>query len=629
MTRKDSLRILRDTTEFYTLRNYNLFVLGEQKLQKADTTLKNLHQYYQGQRQYNFLVSDNPGRPIYPIFFNPDSNSGFQLGKENASYYYFNGRNAQFYKTLRPYTEAYYNFAGTGIAKEGKRMEQILSVVHTQRIKSNVQLGIDFRRITATGFYNHMWAGITNIRLFGTYFAPSNKYLLASSFSFNNSKLMENGGLSPNVDFGQAQENSGGGIVDLTRKEQYDTRLLSAMNHGQNYDLDIFQAFNIGNKTFRLDTNEAPVTIPFFRISNRFIFKTERYRYIDSTHSNDQYYTQYNFDTNRTFYRVYHQDYGGDIEFSFYPMRNKASFNLISAGVKANYIDVLQDSVLFKSFNTQIFSNLDFSFAKTIRLRARVDYFLAGYNQNDLRIKADLELALGKKGKPKWGILTPNFLFRLAEPTYLQSRTLSNLFIWNNNFVKTRTLLAGLQLNFPTIGLSVGGHFYNLGNAIYYDSTAVPIQANQSITGYAAWLKYDLTFAKHFHFNNMVVHQKADKDFIRMPPLYLRSNFYYENKLFKKRLLLQVGIDVYYAMKHKGYAYMPATGVWHLQNQSFVGNYPYIDFNISLRIKRFKAFFVINHVNQGFPSKAEYFIAPGQPTPDRQFRVGATWGMFN
>lgn len=630
MTRKDSLRILKDTTEFYILENYNLFVLGEQKLNKADTTLKDLHLYYQGIQQYNFPVTDNPGRPIYPIFFQPDSSTGFNLGKENSQYYLFNGRNARFYRTLRPYTEASYNFANTGIQKEGKRLEQILSVIHTQRIKESVQIGLDFRRITSAGFYNHMWAGVTNIRLFGTYFAPSNNYVLASSFSFNNSTLYENGGLSPNVNFAQAEEYiPGGGVVELTRKEQYATRLLSAVNYGQNYDLDIFQAFNIGNKSIRLDTNSAEIKIPLFRIGNRFIFKTERYRYVDSTHATDNYYSNYNWDTSRTFYRVYYQDYGGDLEFSFFPWRNKGSFNTISAGIRANYIDVLQDSFRTKTYNTQVFSNLDFSFANTFRLRARVDYFFLGYNQNDLRIKADVELALGKKDKLKWGILTPNILFRLAEPGFLQSRTYSNLFIWNNNFNKTKNLQIGLDLKFPTIGLSVGAQYFVLGNYIYYDTTAIATQTNNTLNGYAAWIKYDLTFAKHFHFNNMLVHQNADKDYVRMPPLYLRSNFYYENKLFKKRLLLQVGFDVYYAMKHKGYAYMPATGIWYLQNNTFVGNYPYIDFNISIKIKRFKAFFVINHVNQGFPSKAEYFVAPGQPTPDRQFRVGATWGMFN
>lgn len=629
MTRKDSLRILKDTTVFYTLDNYKLFTLGEQSLHKADTTLKDLHLYYQGLRQYNFLVSDNPGRPIYPILFQPDSLSGFQLGKENSQYYLYNGRNVKFYKTLRPYTEASYNFAGTGIAKEGKRLEQILSVIHTQRIKKHVQLGLDFRRITAAGFYNHMWAGVTNIRIFGTYFSPSNKYILASSFSFNNTKLFENGGLSPTVNFAQAEETLGGGTTELTRKEQYATRLESAVNHGQNYDLDIYQAFNIGNRSIRIDTNEAEVKIPLFRIGNRFIFKTERYRYIDSTHSSDNYYSNYNWDTSRTFYRIYHQDFGGELEFSFFPWRNKGSFNTISAGIKANYLDVLQDSFFTQTYNTQIFSNLDFSFAKTFRLRGRVDYFFLGYNQNDLRIKADVELALGRKDKPKWGILTPNIMFRLAEPGFLQSRTYSNLFIWNNTFSKTKNLVVGLNLNFPTIRLSFGGQYYALGNFIYYDSTAMATQSNSTLSGYAVWLKYDLKFAKHFHFNTMVVHQGADKDFVRMPPLYVRGNFYYENKLFKKRLLLQIGLDVYYAMKHKGYAYMPATGIWYLQNNAFVGNYPYIDFNISLRIKRFKAFFVINHLNQGFPSKAEYFIAPGQPTSDRQFRVGITWGMFN
>lgn len=629
LTKKDSLRILRDTAEMYMLSTYHLYVLGEEKLNKRDSSLKNAHLYYQALEAFHYPASDNPGRPVYPIFFRPDSSIGFSLGKENLAYYRYNGRNARLFKTLRPYSDIAYNFANTGIAKENKRLEQILEVVHTQRVSKSVQLGLDFRRITATGFYNHMWAGHTNLRVFGTYFSPKNTYILASSFSFNNSKLFENGGLAPEVDFAQSVENTGSGTIDLVRKEQYATRLLSAVNEGQNYDLDIFQAFNIGNKSFRKDTNSAEVSIPLFRIGNRFIFQTERYRYIDTTHSEDQFYNAYNFDTSRTFYRIYHQNFGGELSFSFFPWRNKGSFNTISVGIKAAYLDVLQDSFFTQTYNTQIFSQFDFLFAERLRLKGRVDYFLLGYNRNDLQIEADVDLNFGRKDKAKWMILKPHFQFRLAEPSFIQSQTYSNLFIWNQDFAKVRTLQLGLKIHFPTLHLSLGGQAYTLGNYVYYDSLAISRQSPNAVSGYAAWIKHELTFAKHFHWNNLLVHQKSDRDIIRMPPLYLRSNFYYENKLFKKRLLLQIGFDVYYAMKHKGYAYMPASGVWHLQNSAYVGNYPYIDVNISIRIKRFKAFFVVNHVNQGFPSKAEYFIAPGYPTADRQFRVGASWGLFN
>ena len=102
LTKKDSLRILRDTAEMYILSTYHLYVLGEEKLNKRDSSLKNAHLYYQALEAFHYPASDNPGRPVYPIFFRPDSSIGFSLGKENLAYYRYNGRNVRLFKTLRP-----------------------------------------------------------------------------------------------------------------------------------------------------------------------------------------------------------------------------------------------------------------------------------------------------------------------------------------------------------------------------------------------------------------------------------------------------------------------------------------------------------------------------------------------
>jgi len=631
LTRADSLRLLRDTTECYTLDNYRLFVLAQQRLIRKDSTLRDLHLWHPALQYYKYPVTDNPGRPVYPMIFQPDTLSGFNLGKPHFAFYEFNGRNARYYRTLRPYTEAAYNFANTGLPKEDRRLEQVLNILHTQRISPSVQIGFDFRRITAVGFYEHMWNGLTNVRAFSTYFSPASKYFLVGSFSFNNQRMYENGGLAASVDFKNRQQldSLGNPLASLDRKEQYPVRLTSAQNQSQSYDLDLFQGFNIGTRTFRSDSASPEVSIPFFRVSNRFIFRVERYRYIDSTLAQDNFYPNYYFDTSRTFYRIYHRNFSGNVEFSFYPFRNKGSFNSISAGVQAAYLDVKQDSIFTTTYNVNLFSNLDFEFGEVFRLRARFDYFPLGYNQNDMQLKADLGISAGRKGRPKIVQLVPGVLFRLAEPAFLQQTMYSNQFIWNNNFAKTRTLQLNFTAIFPKWGLSLGGSAYTLGNFIYYDTTAVPVQATAAISGYNVWLKYDLTFARNFHFNNFVMHQRADRDWIRVAPLFFRSNFYYENKLFKKRLQAQIGFDVYYALGFQGYAYMPATGNWYLQNGAMIGNYPYIDVNVNIRIKRFRAFFIASHINQGFPARSEYFVAKGMPMPDRQFRVGISWGLFN
>jgi hypothetical protein len=125
------------------------------------------------------------------------------------------------------------------------------------------------------------------------------------------------------------------------------------------------------------------------------------------------------------------------------------------------------------------------------------------------------------------------------------------------------------------------------------------------------------------------MYQTAGNEFVRVAPFYLRSSFYYENKLFKKALLLQAGFDIYYGLGYTGYGYNPALMSFFLQEgQARVAGYPYLDVYVSAKIKRFRIFLHAGHLNQGFPKPA-YFTTPGYAMQDRSFRLGIRWGLFN
>lgn len=630
--KRDSLRALRDTLNIYYLNKRSLLEDGLFVRDKKDTSLRNFHVYNPVTAKYGMIFTDNIGRPPQPAFFEADSSRGFTLRPSFADQYLFRGGERLYYRTLRPYSEFGYSIGTAGQKKEGRNGEQTLYLMHTQQITKTLQAGLEFKRITAVGFYQRQWTSYSNIRLFASYYSKNDRYGIAGDFIINNAKIEENGGLTPAVNFREGRVTN---LIDgdtvtikLNRKFGYPVNLAAAENQQQTYELFAKQFYRVGVKSYQPDTNQSPVKLPLFQVDNTIRIKTDRRRYLDSL-ANGFYQNAY-LDTNKTFYRVYEREVYTDLEFSFYPYRKKGLANKISAGVSGALFDVLQDTMKYSGYNVSLFSRLNFFIDSLRYVRAFAEYTLLGYNRNDFNAKAYIHTGFNNRKKQPLLVLEPGILFKLQEPGYLWQTMYSNRFMWDNNFKKTRTLGVYADVSFPRYGLRLSGRFFNVGNMLYYDSAAVARQAAQEVVIFQAVAEYDLAFSKkRFHFINRLVYQAANASVIRLAPLYLRSSFYYENFLFKKALLLQAGFDIYYSLGYTGYGYSPANAGFYLQaGNAQIGNYPYLDVYVSARIKRFKLFLQAGHLNQGFPKPA-YQTSPGYPMQDRSFRLGFNWGLFN
>lgn len=630
--KRDSLRALRDTLNVYFWNRQALMDDGLFVKQRRDTSLKDFQVYNPITKKYGAILTDNFGRPNQPAYFEPDSLRGFYLRSSFAEQYLYRGGERAYYRTLRPYTELGYTLATAGQKKNNRTGEQTLYLLHTQPISKSLQAGFEVKRITSVGFYQRQWAAYTNVRAFASYYSPKENYGIAGDFVFNNAKIEENGGLTDEVDFrNQTVTNVIDGdtlSTQLSRKFGYPVNLYYAENQQQTFELFVKQFYRVGVKSYQPDTNTAAIQLPLFQIDNTIRIGTDRRRYIDSL-ANSFYDTAY-IDTNKTFYRTYHRQAQADLEFSFYPYRKKGLANKISAGINGTLFDIQQDAFRELNYNVSLFSKLNFFIDSLRYIRAFAEYHILGYNQNDLHVNATVHLAFKNKRKQEFLVIEPGILFKLHEPGYLYQHMYSNRYMWENNFGKVRSLGVYANIDFPSYLLKLRGAFYNVGNMLYYDENAIAQQASQEIVIFQAQAEYDLAFSKkRFHFVNRLVFQTANSSLIRLAPFYLRSNFHYENFLFKKALLLQVGLDVYYGLGYTGYGYDPANASFYLQSSNAqIGNYPYVNVYVSAKIKRFRAFVEGSHLNQGFP-KPNYFTTANYPMQDRSIRVGLSWGLFN
>ena len=97
-------------------------------------------------------------------------------------------QNQIYFNTKKPFTDLNYT-TGTGKQKN----EQTLSVLHTQNVNENFNVGIDFDLISSDGRYSNQKTGLKSLSLFSSYIRE--KYSIHGSFNRNVISVKENGGI--------------------------------------------------------------------------------------------------------------------------------------------------------------------------------------------------------------------------------------------------------------------------------------------------------------------------------------------------------------------------------------------------------------------------------------------------
>ena len=158
---------------------------------------------------------------------------------------------------------------------------------------------------------------------------------------------------------------------------------------------------------------------------------------------------------------------------------------------------------------------------------------------------------------------------------------------------------------------------------------AVPQQTPLTVQYRVLWGKnYRLLF-KNLGINLGFTYQSSSyQTIVAVPNNIATGALYFQGNLFKRALQLQIGFSGQYYSEFYGYGYMPATNLYYVQTDKTVGNYPFIDFFLSARIKPVRFFVKIDHVTQGFLG-TNYSLTPGYLQNDRAFKFGLNWLFFD
>ncbi len=486
----------------------------------------------------------------------------------------------------------------------GVNRENYLVANFTRGFGELLDLGFSFTRINSTGFYEAQQNTITDISIFGTFHSKDERYRAAVIVDYSNLKAEENGGLENDSVF----ENN------LTTGRNFiAVNLPQSTNHWKGFDVGL-------EHRFFLMKQDSSSHMKGLRPAVSHSFSAERhsmvYRNVPDTVS--KYYENIFSDTSATYDSTNLLGVTNTLRFELVKPDSVKDriINRLAVGAEhayhrvsydSSYVDHIHNVSVVANVNGKLFGKLDW--------QANGNFMVFGFNIWDLKVDGQFDYAVGRSR------FTAFLDYSLYRPDYISSTYVSNHFVWKNDWLQTQHLTTGLVYKQEKLRFRGTFSYHLIDNLVMYGVDRLPYQSssvNQLMV---------LRMEEHFRlrwFHLIVdgaVQWKMTGDDIRIPVALGRGMFYYQNDLFKKKLRLQVGVEASYSTSYFANAYNPALSEFHIQNDRQVGNYPYLDVFLNLRVKKLRAFVKFTHINAGWLGY-NYYMVPNYPANDFAWKFG-------
>jgi len=243
-----------------------------------DSSINDFDAYFSVPSSYQYL--GNNGAAAFPLIFQPNARPGWDAGFHAYDVYRFTLEGSKFYRTTKPFTMLGYQLAS------GK--EQMIKVMHTQNPKPNLNVGFDYRLISAPGFFITQNNNHNNFRLYGNYTGKRKRYNASLVLVGNTLRASENGGikydsllLDPNKkDRFSIPVNLGNNAV--FRNNPFATKINTGITY-KDFTFFLRQSYDLGKRDSVAinDSTTEYLFYPKLRIQHSFSYSTHSYAYND------------------------------------------------------------------------------------------------------------------------------------------------------------------------------------------------------------------------------------------------------------------------------------------------------------------------------------------------------------
>jgi hypothetical protein len=604
----DSIKRNSDSTAvFYFTGDFEK--LGSLQLHPIDTAITGFENYDPLYRHSRFFAtSGNIGhcsRSLTPYPFLRES--GFDYGIHTSDPYLYQNDSVKYYRVSKTFSEISYI--------QGAKKEQNFHAVFSRNIFRSLNLGFDFRVMSAPGAYLRQKANHINFVLTSQFFSKNKRYGFIANYTINRLRNYENGGIENDSLFENNLE---------TNRQIISVNLPSAQNNIREWGVFMKHYFDLTRhpRNAKDTATGTRKRIELGRLTYSFNYTRQSQNYIDKQ-PDSGFYPPPILDTVLTFDSVRVMKIINDVTWSnptFNP-KNKLRVLQLEAGIRQQYSDVYLhgNKNIFNQFIPH--AGIDFNPFTSLRLQARGDYVLGAYNEGDLSLRVKLSTILGKQDKNAGIIsLTGNYIFQ--KPGWFYEHYTGNNYQWDTTWLKQGVIAVGF--NYALKFLETGVNISRISNFVYLDSSARPQQFRKEFGHMHVYLNTNLDIWK-FKIKAQLAYQTVQgTTVLRLPAFTGNVAIYFTQILFKKAATLQPGLNFYYNTSYYADSYNPATRSFYLQDRREIDNYLYMDVFINLKIQRARFFFTYTHFNASFMSK-DYYTTPTYPMQDAAFKFGIAW----
>lgn len=304
------------------------------------------------------------------------------------------------------------------------------------------------------------------------------------------------------------------------------------------------------------------------------------------------------------------------------------SGSYIKAGIDYQYWKYNQEPLGDIKINQfQLFSNGNIFFAKGLDLNWDSKFFFGKYI-GDLDVKLDISFS-----KSIFILKTGVKLGNFSPPLIMNQLYLTGIKVYENDFSKINVSGFNASVSVEKIGLSVTLNSDLTRNYIYFSDDLIPVQSEDLLTFYSLNIRENIGIWL-FHLDTDMFLFHGSSDILPLPKYTLKSKFYINSKLFKKKLKINTGFEVNYWGKYYNNGFNPAIGNFFVQNSEQLDNYVRLDYFLSAKINSFLFFLRFNNIlnplsDEKFNINRIPYKVLDHPQSDLFWRLGVKWTLLN
>lgn len=275
--------------------------------------------------------------------------------------------------------------------------------------------------------------------------------------------------------------------------------------------------------------------------------------------------------------------------------------------------------------NMYVYAGASGRLSKYFQWNANGRFDFAGYYMGDMMLDAKARFSVYPN--PEGIHLTGRFYVNNHTPDWYAQHYYSNHFVWENNFSKITDTRIEANLDIPRWKFQVGFSYGLLSNGTYYDTLGIIRQAENPVNIMTASITKNFKLWLFHLDHSAIVQLSSNQELFPLPLVSAHLRYYLEIPAVKNVMTVQIGADATFHTKYFVYAYNPALGAFHLQNEKRYGGTPYIDAFVNFKWKRATIFAKYVNVNMGWPT-SDYYSAAHYIRPQRVLKLGMTWPFY-